>query len=172
MKKLSLAAINALDPGEFVAALGWVFEGSPWVAERAYAARPFASVEALHRAMTGAVEAASPAEQLALIRAHPDLATRATTAARVQLGPASTSEQAGVGLDRLSAEEYERFHDLNRRYREQFGFPFVIAVRQHTRASILEAFQRRLQNPVEDEIATALLEIGQITRFRLQDAIG
>src|SRR5437867_1566029 len=131
----TLQAVNGMDAADFVKTLGWVFEGSPWVAERAVAARPFASVEALHGAMVRAVEHASRDEQLALIRAHPDLA------ARVRLSASSTAEQAGAGLDRLSADEYARFQELNRRYLERFGFPFVIAVRHHTKASILDAFE-------------------------------
>src|SRR5712692_415875 len=137
----TLQALNGMDAAGFVGTLGWVFEGSPWVAERAFTARPFASGEALHGAMVRAVEQASRDEQLALIRAHPDLA------ARVRLSASSTAEQAGAGLDRLSADEYARFQELNGRYRERFGFPFVIAVRHHTKSSILDAFERRLANP-------------------------
>src|SRR5262249_31051252 len=161
----TLQAVNGMDAADFVETLGWVFEGSPWVAERVVVARPFASVEALHGAMVGAVERASRDEQLALIRAHPDLATR------VRLSASSTAEQAGAGLDRLSGEEYARFQELNGRYRERFNFPFVIAVRHHTKSSILEAFERRLANPVDVEIATALREIAEIARFRLQEAV-
>jgi 2-oxo-4-hydroxy-4-carboxy-5-ureidoimidazoline decarboxylase len=161
----TLRAVNRMDAADFVVTLGWVFEGSPWVAERVVAARPFASVEALHGAMVGAVEQASRDEQLALIRAHPDLA------ARVRLSASSTAEQAGAGLDRLSAEEYARFQELNGRYRERFGFPFVIAVRHHTKSSILDEFERRLANPVDVEIATALAEIAEIARFRLAEAV-
>lgn len=161
----TLQAVNGMDAAELVETLGWVFESSPWVAERVVAARPFASVEALHGAMVRAVEQASRDEQLALIRAHPDLA------ARVRLSASSTAEQAGAGLDRLSADEYARFQELNGRYRERFGFPFVIAVRHHTKSSILEAFERRLANPEDVEIATALAEIAEIARFRLQEAV-
>jgi len=161
----TLQAVNEMDAADFVETLGWVFEGSPWVAERVVGARPFASVEALHGAMARAVEQASREEQLALIRAHPDLA------ARVRLSESSTAEQAGAGLDRLSADEYARFQDLNGRYRTRFGFPFVIAVRHHSKASILDAFERRLANPVDVEITTALGEIAEIARFRLRDAV-
>ena len=92
---------------QFVAALGWIFEDSPWVAERAWAQRPFASIEALHRSMTGEVEKAAADEQLALLRAHPDLGTRA------KMSAASAGEQSGAGLDRLTAEEFEAFERLN-----------------------------------------------------------
>jgi 2-oxo-4-hydroxy-4-carboxy-5-ureidoimidazoline decarboxylase len=165
MPPRTLADLNNLDQAAFVDALGWVFEGSPWVAERAWPARPFASVAALHAAMVQAVEQASPAEQLALIRAHPDLGTRA------RLSDSSTAEQAGAGLDRLNPEEYARFHDLNNRYRERFGFPFIIAVRNHTKTSILAEFARRLEHSEPDERTTALGEIATIARFRLAEAV-
>jgi 2-oxo-4-hydroxy-4-carboxy-5-ureidoimidazoline decarboxylase len=154
-----------MDAAAFVEALGWVFEGSPWVAERAWATRPFASVAALHAALVQAVERASPEEQLALIRAHPDLATRA------RLSDSSTAEQAGAGLDRLTPEEFARFHDLNARYRERFDFPFVVAVRNHTKTSILAEFARRLDQAAADERATALGEIAAIARFRLAETV-
>jgi urate oxidase/2-oxo-4-hydroxy-4-carboxy-5-ureidoimidazoline decarboxylase len=162
---LPLSDLNACPRPAFVAALGAVFESSPWVAEAVFPRRPFASVDALHRAMTGAVRDAGEDAQLALIRAHPDLGTR------LRLGPASASEQAGAGLDRLTPEEYARFGELNRRYRERFGFPFIIAVRGRSRASILEAFERRLQHDAPAEVAQALDEIGTITRFRLEEAV-
>ena len=165
MPTYTLAELNSADKPAFVAALGWVFEGSPWVAERAWAARPFASVAALHAAMVQAVERASADEQLALIRAHPDLATRA------RLSDSSTVEQAGAGLDRLTPEEYARFHDLNAGYHERFAFPFIIAVRNHTKASILAEFARRLDLTEPDERATALAEIATIARFRLAEIV-
>jgi 2-oxo-4-hydroxy-4-carboxy-5-ureidoimidazoline decarboxylase len=165
LRARTLAELHGLDRAAFVEALGWVFEGSPWVAERAWAARPFASVAALHAAMVQAVSRASPDEQLALIRAHPDLATRA------RLSDSSMAEQAGAGLDRLTPEEFARFHDLNVRYRERFGFPFVIAVRRHTKTTILAEFARRLDHTEPDERATALGEIAAIARFRLEEAV-
>jgi OHCU decarboxylase len=168
MARYTLAELNALDQAGFVAALGWVFEGSPWVAERAWAARPFASRDALHAALVAVVQAASPEEQLALIRAHPDLGTRL---GRATLSAASVAEQAGAGLDRLSDAEFARFQELNARYRERFGFPFIIAVRHHTRASILAAFEARLQHDAATERATALAEIAEIARLRLADAV-
>ncbi len=107
---MTLAELNALDRTGFVAALGGIFEHSPWVAEHAYAARPFASVEALHRAMVAAMHEASRDEQLALIRAHPELAGRAMV--RRELTTDSASEQSGAGLDRCSPEEFARLTDL------------------------------------------------------------
>ena len=163
---IGLDALNHLDQAGFVRALGAVFEDSPWVAERTYPARPFATLDALHAAMVHVVETAGREAQLALIRAHPDLATR------VQLSAASTREQVGAGLDRLPPDEYARFLMLNARYRLRFGFPFVIAVRNRTPASILAAFERRLENTVDAEITTALREIAHIARFRLEDLGG
>ena len=108
---------------------------------------------------------ASREEQLALLRAHPDLAIRAVRANA--LSAASRVEQSSAGLDRLSDEEYERFGRLNARYQERFGFPFIVAVRKHDKTSILAAFERRLRNTVDAEIDTALAEVADITRFRL-----
>jgi urate oxidase/2-oxo-4-hydroxy-4-carboxy-5-ureidoimidazoline decarboxylase len=162
---VTLSALNRSGREPFVAALGAVFESSPWVAAAVYDERPFASVDDLHRAMTAAVQRSSHEARLALIRAHPDLGTR------LRLGGASATEQAGAGLDRLSPEAYARFGDLNRRYRERFGFPFVIAVRHHTQASMLEAFERRLQHGAPAEVEQALAEIAAIARFRLQEAV-
>ena len=115
----SLSAINAADRATFVAALGAVFESSSWVAEAAWASRPFASVDALHTAMAEAVGRADEATRLALVRAHPDLAGKAARAGA--LTDYSTREQAGAGLDRLTDEEYERFHALNDAYKARFG---------------------------------------------------
>lgn len=162
---VSLAEINRMSPRDFCRALGEVFEGSPWIAERALAARPFASREALHEAMVRVMRDASREEQLALLRAHPDLATRAVRASA--LSAASRGEQSSAGLDRLSDQDYQRFRQLNARYRDRFGFPFIIAVRKHDTASILTAFERRLHHPVDAEIETALSEIADISRFRL-----
>ena len=168
MAHYTLAELNALERAEFVAALGGIFEHSPWVAERAWAARPFADVGALHAAMVAVVQRADANDQLALIRAHPDLGTRLGRAA---LSASSASEQAGVGLDRLSDMEFARFQSLNTAYRERFGFPFIIAVRGHTRATILAAFERRLRHDADAERAAALVEVGEIARYRLLDAV-
>ena len=160
-----LSEINRMNHHYFRRALGHVFERSPWVAERAWAARPFASREALHEAMVAAMRDASREEQLALLRAHPDLAMRAARADA--LSAASRVEQSSAGLDRLTNEEYARFGRLNAQYREKFGFPFIIAVRQHDKTSILAAFERRLRNTVDAEIEAALAEVSDITRLRL-----
>jgi len=150
---------------EFVRALGAVFESSPWIAEQAWGSRPFASVGALHEAMTSVVSRAPRAEQLALLGAHPDLAGKAARAGT--MGADSVAEQASAGLDQLSDEEYERFNRLNRAYRERFGFPFIIAVRRHDRAGILAAFEHRLSHDIDREVDAALAQVFDITRLRL-----
>lgn len=161
----TLTDLNQMSQDAFTAALGAVFEDTPEIAEQSWTSRPFTDVEHLHRTMVEVVQGMAPAEQLALIRAHPDLGSRA------RMADASVQEQAGVGLDRLTPEEYDRFHRLNQAYKDKFGFPFVIAVKNHTKASILESFNRRLQNSPATETAQALLEIAQIARFRLLDLV-
>jgi len=167
---MNLDRLNGLSAGEFTATLGGIFEHSPWVAERSAAARPFADVDALHRAMCRVVATAGEAEQLALIRAHPELAGRA--AIRGELTAASRSEQAGAGLDQCSADEYAELQALNSAYNERFGFPFILAVRGHTRHSIIAAMRARLDNARDAEIAEALRQIERIARFRLDDMFG
>ncbi len=162
---MTVAELNALDRAHFVAAIGWVFEHSAWVAERAWPARPFAALEALHSAMIAQVEAASPEEQLALLRAHPDLGARA------RISAASTEEQAGAGLDRLTPEEFERLQRLNAAYRDKFGFPFLYAVRGSTKYDILKALDRRLQAAPEAEFREALRQVHRIAEFRLRDTV-
>ena len=169
MKQLDLATVNNLSKTEFVDLLKDIFEHSPWVAEGAYGAKPFANVSALHAAMVRVVETAGEEKQLALIRAHPDLAGKAARAG--DLTAASTGEQAGAGLNRLTDEEFERFHELNNAYKKRFDFPFILAVKGHTKDSILTAFGTRLANDRETERQTALKQIYKITRFRLVDLI-
>jgi OHCU decarboxylase len=151
----------------FVARYGAVFERSPWVARAAWPRAPFASVEELHEAMVHAVRDASHDQQLALIRAHPELAGR--EAAAGELTQASTREQASAGLDRLTAGELERWRRLNSDYRERFGFPLVVCVREHTKASILAWAQERLESEPEQEVQIALAEIAKIARLRLEE---
>ncbi len=162
---LSLDTLNSLSPGAFQTALGGVFEHSPWVVETVDDQRPFASWDALHAALVRAVAEAAPEQQLALIRAHPDLAGKAALSGEVT--EASKEEQSGAGLNRLSEDEYRRFHKLNTTYRERFGFPFILAVRNHDKSSILESFEQRLTNSPEQEKNRALAEIAKIARFRL-----
>lgn len=166
---ITLAALNEM-PGEaFVATLAGIFEHSPWVPERVAARRPFASVAALHAAMCDAVARASRDEQLALIRAHPQLAGKA--AMRGELTESSRSEQRGAGLDQCSAEEYTQLHALNDAYEQRFGFPFILAVRGHTRSSILANLAARLDHSREAELAEALRQIERIAALRLADMI-
>lgn len=166
---MNLAAINALDEAAFVAILGGIFEHSPWVARRAFAARPFASVDALHAAMTGVVRRAGRDEQLALIRAHPELAGRAMVANALTAD--STSEQSGAGLTRCSPAEYATLVELNARYNAKFGFPFILAVKGYDRAGVIAEFGRRVERDVPEEFAEALAQIARIARFRLHALI-
>lgn len=161
---LTLDALNAMPAQAFVAALGEVFEHSPWVAEAAATGRPYATVAALHDAMIGAVRAQAPEKRLAFINGHPELGSRVK---RADLTADSQSEQGSLGLDRLSAEEFDAFTRMNAAYREKFRIPFIISVRRHTRDSLLAQFDRRLRNDATAEQAQALAEIALITRQRL-----
>jgi 2-oxo-4-hydroxy-4-carboxy-5-ureidoimidazoline decarboxylase len=169
MTQTSLDHLNALDKAGFVDALGDIFEHAPWVAEAAHAKRPFATLVALHRAMTAAVRAAGSDRQLALVKGHPDLAGKAALAGAMT--SASTSEQASAGLDQLSEEEFAKFHRLNDAYRNRFGMPFIICVRRHTKDSILRQFARRLENDAVVERDAALAEIFRIVALRLDDRV-
>jgi 2-oxo-4-hydroxy-4-carboxy-5-ureidoimidazoline decarboxylase len=153
----------------FTTALGFAFELSPWVVERAWDAKPFASVEAMHAAMMAVLDASTTADKLALIRAHPELAGKAAIAKT--LTAESNAEQASAGLDRLTPEEFARFHDLNAAYRDRFGFPFIICVRLNDKASILAAMHARLSNDEATEIVEAIQQIGLISKLRLLDAV-
>ncbi len=161
----SLDDLNRATAGEFAAAVGDTFELAPWVAEAAAAKRPFATVIALHEAMMGAVRAAPRERQLAFVCGHPDLAGKAARAGALTVD--SRHEQASVGLDTLSEEEFARFHHLNDAYKAKFGFPFIVCVRRHTRDSILAQFERRLRHDAATEFAASLQEISFITRLRL-----
>jgi 2-oxo-4-hydroxy-4-carboxy-5-ureidoimidazoline decarboxylase len=165
----SLDQLNNLGRSEFVALLGGLFERSPWVAEQAWEQRPFESVDALHAAMCAVMHRADENRQLALIRAHPDLVGRAALAGT--LSRESTHEQASAGLDRLSPEEVAEFTRLNTEYRDGFGFPFVICVRENEKEAILMGFTSRLTNSREREMETALGEIAKIARLRLEDLV-
>jgi 2-oxo-4-hydroxy-4-carboxy-5-ureidoimidazoline decarboxylase len=162
---IAMPLVNGLSRADFVARLGGIYEHSPWVAERAFAARPFASLEDLHAAMQRALVEASAEEQLAVIRAHPELLGKLEAA---ELTASSRSEQISAGLDRCSADEKARMRSLNQAYREQFGFPFIVAVKGLDWGGIIERIEARLGNDREAERATALREIGRIARFRLE----
>jgi 2-oxo-4-hydroxy-4-carboxy-5-ureidoimidazoline decarboxylase len=167
---LTLAAVNGMDHDEFVGALGGIFEHSPWVAEAAWPGVPFAGVSAVYEAMVAAVRSVPPQLRLELIGAHPDLAGKAARGGRMTAN--SVAEQRSAGLLSLSGDEFDRFLALNAEYRARFGFPFVIAVRRHDKASLLAAFATRLANPRAVEIETALGEIFTIARLRLGALFG
>ena len=153
----------ATERGAFIARFGELFEHSPWVVERAADRLPLAD---LHAGLMRVVRDATPDEQLGLIRAHPELAGKAAIDGR--LTEASAAEQASAGLDRMTRAEYDRFHALNAAYSAKFGFPFIICVRLTDKAGILAAMERRLANDRDREIATALDQIGEIVRLRLE----
>lgn len=166
---ISLTELNASDRDAFVAAVGHVFERSPWVAAAAWGRRPFADLAALHAAMVAAVGAAGEERQLTLIRAHPDLAGRVALAG--DLTAESAAEQAAAGLTALAPDELARFTEYNTAYKERFGFPFVICARENKKGAILAAFPVRLANGRDEEIRTALGEIARIAWLRLADSI-
>ena len=166
---IALSELNSMPTARFVAVLGGIFERSPWVAERTAAQRPFPSVLALHAAMTDAVARSGGDEKLALIRAHPELAGRA--AIRSELTAESAREQRGAGLDACTPVEFARLQELNKAYNDKFGFPFILAVRGHDRASIIAACATRLQNDAHREQNAALEQIARIAYFRLADSV-
>ncbi len=165
---LDIAAVNQLDRTAFARLLGGIFENSPWVAEAVWEQRPFASLANLHEAMTAHVRGLSRERRLALLCAHPELAGREVPLGRITSD--SRAEQSSAGLDRLSEADAARFDSLNAAYRAKFGFPFIIAVRDHTPASILARFEERLANPPEQEIENALSQVLRITWLRLERA--
>jgi 2-oxo-4-hydroxy-4-carboxy-5-ureidoimidazoline decarboxylase len=162
---MTLADLNAADQAGFVTALGWIFEHSPWVAERAWSRRPFASAAALLAVMAETVTTADRQEQLALLRAHPDLGTRA------RMSDASVGEQTGAGLDRLSSADFNRLQALNRAYRDKFGFPFLYAVKGSTAQDIMAALERRIDADHDAEFDEALRQVARIAGFRLNEVV-
>ncbi|MEP7181268.1 MAG: 2-oxo-4-hydroxy-4-carboxy-5-ureidoimidazoline decarboxylase [Betaproteobacteria bacterium] len=162
---MTLARINALDRAAFVAALGGVFEHSPWIADATWDRRPFAGVDALHAAMVAVMREGGEAKQLALLCAHPELAGKAMV--RRELTAESTGEQTGAGLAQCSPEEFARLTDFNARYHAKFGFPFILAVKGLDRAGILREFARRVENDRAAEFAECLGQVAKIARFRL-----
>ncbi|MBA3943522.1 MAG: 2-oxo-4-hydroxy-4-carboxy-5-ureidoimidazoline decarboxylase [Herpetosiphonaceae bacterium] len=169
MEPTTLPVLNTLDETQFVARLGFVFEDSPWIVAEGWRTHPWSSLEELHQALCQVMYAATPEQQLALIRAHPDLVGKAALAG--SLTPQSTGEQAAAGLDRLSADEIALFTQLNQAYHERFQFPFVICARENKKDSILAGFNTRLHNGHEQEVRTALAEIAKIAWLRLRDVV-
>jgi 2-oxo-4-hydroxy-4-carboxy-5-ureidoimidazoline decarboxylase len=163
--EMKLANVNTLSSAAFERAFGEIAEHSPWVARGALVARPFSAREIMIEAFVSAVMKADHAAQLALLCAHPDLATRA------KLTQDSTKEQAGAGLDALDAFEFAHFTELNNAYRAKNGFPFIFAVKGATKHQILEAFEKRIQNESGMEFQMALSQVCRIIRFRLEDKV-
>jgi 2-oxo-4-hydroxy-4-carboxy-5-ureidoimidazoline decarboxylase len=169
MSQIALSDLNAASFDEFVAVLENVVEYSPWIAQEAAARRPFAGINSLLDAIKAAIASAEPEVQLALIRAHPDLANKTQRAAG--LTPDSTAEQSSAGLDRLSDTEYAAFERANNAYREKFGIPYIVCARRHTKDSILRDFESRLQNIAKTETRRALEEISRIAALRLDQLV-
>lgn len=165
----TFAQLNSLDRAAFTAALGHLFEHSPWVADETWARKPFRDAAQLHAELCATMRAASRERRLALIRAHPDLAGR--FAQQQQLTAESTREQASAGLNELTAGELADFQKLNAAYLARFGFPFIICARLSNKSAILAAMQSRIANSPEAEFATALGEIEKIARLRLDDVL-
>ena len=162
---VTLTFLNTADRDAFVTMMASVVEGAPWVAARAYDRRPFASVAALHASMIGIIRAASPHDQLALLRGHPELGNASG------LSATCAREQGAAGLDRLDAADRRRLRDLNRIYRVRFGFPFLLAVRGCTAESVFNALTSRIDATYESEFAEAMRQITQIVHFRLESLV-
>jgi 2-oxo-4-hydroxy-4-carboxy-5-ureidoimidazoline decarboxylase len=162
---MTLEQVNKLDSAAFEAAFGDVAEHSPWVARNAASARPFSSRDKMIAAFRDTLLAASETAQLGLIRAHPDLATKA------RLTDDSTREQAQAGLAALTPDEFARFTHLNDLYKSKFDFPFIFAVKGATKHQILASFMERVNNSKQDEFIMALEQVARIFRFRLEDRV-
>jgi len=165
MRGTTLAELNGADRESIIETLGGVYEESPWVAERACSDQPFESVDDIASAMEATVEDASRDRKLALLRAHPDLGEQ------TEMTDASEAEQASAGLDQLSPELYEVFQRLNTQYRECFGFPFIMAVKDESPDAIKDAMERRIDHSQAEEFDTALAEVHKIARLRLEDIV-
>jgi 2-oxo-4-hydroxy-4-carboxy-5-ureidoimidazoline decarboxylase len=165
--KVALDRLNGMSQEAFVQVAGPWFEKSPWVAQRTFAKRPFASLDHLHQKLCATVFAATREDQLKLIGAHPDLAGKVNPG----LTSESQREQATAGLNNMTRAQVERLRQWNQRYRDKFGFPFVICARENKTDAILAALPKRLEHSREIEIQTALVEIGRIARLRMSDAV-
>jgi 2-oxo-4-hydroxy-4-carboxy-5-ureidoimidazoline decarboxylase len=165
MTQYTLIDLNQMTQRDFTEVLGEVFEQTPAIARQTWPQRPFVSIEALHEAMVSTMQRLPIAQQLTLIRAHPDLGAKAKMTA------SSVQEQAGAGLSQLSPAEFQTFQQLNQAYRDRFQFPFIVAVKEHTKDSILAAFRQRLTHDSDSERQTALTEIAKIAGYRLHSLI-
>lgn len=168
-QRISLAEINTIDEDAFTHKLAGLFEGPPWIITQALRSRPFTSREQLYQTLCTIMYQAPVEQQIALLRAHPDLVGRA--ALNGTLSQASTNEQAAAELDRLTPKEIATFQRLNQIYHDQFGFPFVICARENKKESILDGFVIRLQHTRQQEIEIALGEVAKICALRLQDLV-
>ena len=160
-----LEQLNTCPPEAFCAALADLWEHAPWVAQGVVGQRPFATADALHTAMVDVVAALDEPTRVAFYAGHPELA--GDDARRGLMTEASVAEQGTLALAQLGADEAARWNALNQAYRARFGFPFILCIRRHTRASALQAFEQRLQHDRSTELAAALGEIAAITRLRL-----
>jgi 2-oxo-4-hydroxy-4-carboxy-5-ureidoimidazoline decarboxylase len=167
--RYTIDAINRMTAAEFSAAFGRVCEHSPWIAERAFARRPFSCRLDVQLALYAVVHAASPAERVALLAAHPELAGREARAGTMTAE--SAGEQASARFDALPPRQFARLADLNRAYRQKFGFPAIIAVRLNSLAAIFHALEGRLHNDREQELQNNLAQVCEITRLRLADLL-
>ncbi|MEO7760513.1 MAG: 2-oxo-4-hydroxy-4-carboxy-5-ureidoimidazoline decarboxylase [Casimicrobiaceae bacterium] len=168
----TLASINAMSAAQFSAAFGRVYEHSPWIAARAFVLRPaagFASRGALHAALVATVYAATEDEQIALLRAHPELAGKEAEANA--LTAESTSEQALAGLTAMSRDEVSRLRAMNATYLEKFGFPFIVCARNNTQQAIFGTLAARTHNFRAMELSNAMTQVGEIARLRLGDLV-
>lgn len=161
----SLKEINQMTQPEFVRCFGHIFEETPAIAQQAWTANPFTTLNDLHNKMVAIVHEMTLDEKLSLIRAHPELGER------VQMAAASVQEQASAGLDQLNAEDYQQIRVLNVAYKEKFDFPFVVAVKGLTVKDILAAMEARLGAQREEEMVRSLSEICKIAHFRLEALI-
>nr|ABQ75756.1 hypothetical protein [uncultured haloarchaeon] len=163
MKHKSIEELNNSEKNEFVELLSDVYEESAWVAEQVHSKRPFSSVQALNDAMRDTVDSASRDTQLELLRAHPDLGEQ------TEMTDASETEQASAGLTDLSPAQYDTFQQLNNQYRERFGFPFIMAVKNKSPEVIQTAMEDRVEHERDQEFETALSQVHEIAKLRLQE---
>jgi len=161
-----LSTLNEMDRSQFTRALGDVFEHSPWIADQVFNSRPFVDIDRLHEAMVKVVQHTSNDKQLDLLQAHPELAGQ--EAQKGELTDASTGEQSSAGLNALNHDEMARIAQLNTWYQKKFGFPFIIAVRNHTKQSIFEQWESRLMNDHKTELTACLEQVFIIARIRLE----
>lgn len=166
---MNIEQINQMNRDRFVEYFGDVYEHSPWIPLQSHANSPFQDRDDLLAAMRKVLQAATQEQQITLIRAHPDLAGKA--AIQGKLTESSSQEQAGVGLDQCTPDEFAHFTELNNRYKAKFDFPFIMAVKGATKEQVINGFESRMDNTVEEEFHTALVQINRIAEFRVNDLV-